>query len=123
MTRIIETGEDYDEFMGRPYFWGNPYVIGRDGNRKEVVWKSRLYFVNSPAHMAEIPKLVDKNLYCPGNCKPRACHVDFLVELAEAFKRGGISELQRLCSLERTKHRNATVSPFATRPEEAPLPH
>lgn len=31
--------EDFDVYIGRPGPYGNPFTIGRDGNRKEVIDK------------------------------------------------------------------------------------
>ncbi len=28
--------------------WGNPFHIGKDGNREEVVWKFKRYFYSNP---------------------------------------------------------------------------
>ena len=35
--------EDYDVYIGRGSKWGNPYRIGEDGTREEVIEKYRLY--------------------------------------------------------------------------------
>lgn len=31
--------EPYDVYIGRPSKWGNPFVIGKDGTREEVIAK------------------------------------------------------------------------------------
>ncbi|MHB8407807.1 MAG: DUF4326 domain-containing protein [Acidiferrobacterales bacterium] len=31
----------YDVYVGRPSKWGNPFVVGRDGSRSEVIQKYR----------------------------------------------------------------------------------
>jgi hypothetical protein len=33
--------EPYDVYIGRPSKWGNPFQIGRDGTRDEVIAKYR----------------------------------------------------------------------------------
>ena len=39
-TRVVHCRrERYDVYVGRPSPWGNPFVIGRDGTREEVVAK------------------------------------------------------------------------------------
>ena len=38
--------EEYDVYIGRPSVFGNPFTIGKDGDRKEVVEKYRFYFEN-----------------------------------------------------------------------------
>jgi len=37
MVINIKSGNNYDVYIGRPSKWGNPFVIGKDGTRKEVV--------------------------------------------------------------------------------------
>lgn len=78
----IHTGEDFDVFIGRPSIWGNPFVIGKDGTRDEVVSKYRKYLRASPKLMAQLETLCGKRLGC--YCKPASCHGDVLAELADA---------------------------------------
>lgn len=66
-------------YIGRPSKWGNPYTIGIDGNRKEVIEKYRMYLYTSGL-VRDIHELHDKHLICW--CKPKACHGDILIELA-----------------------------------------
>ena len=35
--------ENYDIYIGRGSKWGNPFVIGKDGSREEVVEKYRVF--------------------------------------------------------------------------------
>jgi len=35
-------------YIGRPSKWDNPFVIGRDGSRKEVIAKYRAWVVAHP---------------------------------------------------------------------------
>jgi hypothetical protein len=77
--------EFYDIYVGRgpqgePTTWGNPFIIGRDGTREEVIKKYRDYVLNSPELMAKLPELEGKILACW--CAPLACHADILVDLA-----------------------------------------
>jgi hypothetical protein len=67
-------------YIGRPSKWGNPFVIGRDGTRHEVVAKYRAYLLANPRLLAALPELAGKDLVCW--CAPEACHGDVLVELA-----------------------------------------
>ena len=58
-------------YVGRPSKWGNPFVIGRDGTRDEVVAKYRAWILQQPALMAALPKLPGKHLVCwwaPARC-------------------------------------------------------
>ena len=37
--------EKYDVYIGRPSKWGNPFTIGKDGTREEVIQKYREYIL------------------------------------------------------------------------------
>ena len=69
-------------YVGRPSKWGNPFAIGRDGNRIEVIAKYRTWISNNTALMAAIPELRGRNLVC--FCAPAACHGDVLLALANS---------------------------------------
>lgn len=70
----------YNVYVGRPSRWGNPYTIGKDGDREAVIRKYREYLLANPELMARLPELRGKVLGCW--CFPKACHADVLVELA-----------------------------------------
>lgn len=69
----------------RPTKWGNPFTIGRDGDRQQVVLKHRFWFEESdeaaPLREACHPELYGKWLGC--YCAPAMCHADYLCEFAE----------------------------------------
>lgn len=67
-------------YIGRPSKWGNPFVIGRDGSRAEVVAKYRAWIVTQPALMNALEELRGRDLVCW--CAPLACHGDVLIDLA-----------------------------------------
>jgi hypothetical protein len=69
-------------YIGRGSKWGNPFVIGKDGTREEVIAKYRQHLADSPELMDSLHELDGHWLGC--FCKPKACHGDVLVE---AFKR------------------------------------
>lgn len=69
------------QYIGRPSKWGNPYSIGKDGDRKEVIEKYRKYILNNPELLKALPELKGKRLGCW--CFPLSCHGDVLVELVE----------------------------------------
>ena len=73
--------EPYDVYIGRPSLWGNPFQIGRDGTRAEVIAKYRSYILGKPELLQQLEGLRGKTLACW--CKPQACHGDVLVELLE----------------------------------------
>lgn len=66
-------------YIGRPTKWGNPFVIGRDGDRNEVIRKYREYLGNSYL-LNHLHELRGKDLVCW--CAPEACHGDVLLKLA-----------------------------------------
>jgi hypothetical protein len=51
-------------YVGRPSKWGNPFVIGRNGSRDEVIAKYRAWIVRQPALMAALHELRGKDLVC-----------------------------------------------------------
>ena len=70
----------YDVYIGRPGKWGNPFMIGRDGDRATVIRKYEAYLLSSPALMASVSELKGKVLGCW--CAPCACHGDVLARIA-----------------------------------------
>jgi hypothetical protein len=69
--------EKYDVYIGRPSKWGNPYTIGVDGTREEVLLKYKMWLDTHPLPYRE---LRGKILGCW--CAPLPCHGDILMELA-----------------------------------------
>ena len=68
-------------YIGRPSKWGNPFVIGKDGNRKEVIQKYEEYLKqNNDLIVAVKKELKGKNLVC--HCAPLKCHGDVLLQIA-----------------------------------------
>lgn len=80
-TTVVHHREPHDVYIGRPSKWGNRFVIGRDGNRTEVIAKYRAWLMNQTALLADLHELRGKRLGC--YCAPKACHGDVLAELAD----------------------------------------
>jgi hypothetical protein len=81
MTRVVHCKkEEYDVYIGRPSKWGNPFVVGKDGSREEVIEKYRTYLLQNAELLASLHELKGKILGCW--CKPKACHGDVLAEMA-----------------------------------------
>jgi len=79
-TRVVHCKkESYDVYIGRPSKWGNPFIVGKDGTRKEVMKKYKLYIISNKKLFNELSELQGKVLGCW--CKPKSCHGDVLVEL------------------------------------------
>ena len=75
--------EPCDVYIGRGSIFGNPFEIGKDGNRKEVIEKFRkwLFYSDEAEEVRrEIPTLKGKVLGC--FCKPKKCHGDILLKIA-----------------------------------------
>lgn len=70
--------DKYTHYIGRGSVFGNPFKIGKDGNREEVIKKferyAREYVINI---IASIPKNAILGCYC----KPKACHGDVIIKI------------------------------------------
>jgi hypothetical protein len=81
--------EPYDVYIGREMRryglkeskWKNPYKIGRDGTRDEVIAKYEHRVRSRPELVAALPELRGKVLGCW--CAPEPCHGDVLLELVQ----------------------------------------
>lgn len=82
--RVVHLKHDpYDVRIDRQTHWGNPFVIGKDGTREEVIAKYRDWILSEPDIVAMVKReLRGKTLGCW--CAPKACHGDVLLELANA---------------------------------------
>jgi len=81
MPAVVHCKRDrFDVYIGRPSKWGNPFVIGRDGTRAEVIDKYRHWLLAQPQLMTALPELAGKVLGCW--CAPRPCHGDVLMDFA-----------------------------------------
>lgn len=73
--------QPYDVYIGRPSKWGNPFVIGKDGDRDEVIRKYRAWLALNPELLESLGELQGKRLGC--YCSPLPCHGDTLAGLAD----------------------------------------
>ena len=69
-------------YVGRPSAWGNPFRVGVDGARDEVVEKYRFWLRSQPDLLLRLHELRGRDLVCW--CAPLGCHADVLLELANA---------------------------------------
>jgi hypothetical protein len=68
-------------YIGRPSKWGNPFVIGRDGDRDTVVDKYETWVRGQPLLLEAIKReLRGVDLVC--FCAPQRCHGDVLLRIA-----------------------------------------
>ena len=67
-------------YIGRPGPWGNPFS---GGTREQNIAAHRAWFLASPVLVAKAQsELRGRTLVCW--CKPKACHGDVLLEVANA---------------------------------------
>ena len=72
------------EYVGRGSLYGNPFVIGKDGDRAEVIEKFKAH---AEAILKDKPDWLEplrgKDLVC--FCAPLPCHADVIIELLGAL--------------------------------------
>jgi hypothetical protein len=80
--RVVNLKVDnvFGVYIGRGGKWGNPFVIGKDGSREDVVEKYEVY-ARGKFSRDELLELKGATLKC--FCKPLACHGDVLVKLVK----------------------------------------
>ena len=84
MTEVVNARDsDYDVLIARPSKWGNPFRIGRDGNRDQVIKMYEVHIRCRPDLIAALTELAGKRLGC--YCKPLPCHGDVLLKLLAEF--------------------------------------
>jgi len=84
ITRVVNCQyDDFDVYIGRPTKWGNPFIIGKDGNRKEVINKYRDWIMKNDKLLIDVKELKGKTLGCW--CSPKECHGEILAKLADAI--------------------------------------
>ena len=89
MTKVVHVRkEPFDIYIGRAFAefnesdWHNPFHLGKDGDRKEVLRKYREYLLSHPDLFSRLHELRGKTLGCW--CRPKlACHGDVLAEFAD----------------------------------------
>ena len=81
-TKVVNIRfQDHDIYIGRGSKWGNPFKIGKDGNRKEVIDKYEEYIRKRPELLKDLNELKNKKLGC--YCFPLLCHGEVLIKLIE----------------------------------------
>lgn len=101
-TTVVHVDDEYDVYIGRVNHWrglkaspyANPFRIGLDGTRDEVIEKYRDWLLAQPDLVKRARReLTGKRLACW--CRPERCHGDVLVEViglgAADYRRGGVA--------------------------------
>ena len=60
MARVVHCKKS--QYIGRPSKWGNPFTIGRDGTRAEVIEKYARYLAATQRLLDALPELRGKTL-------------------------------------------------------------
>lgn len=69
-TKVVNcTKESCNVYIGRPSKWGNPFVIGKDGDRNDVVEKHMFWIIEQDELLDSVHKLCGKTLGC--FCAPK----------------------------------------------------
>jgi hypothetical protein len=93
MTKVVHCKKaPYDIYIGRGRDpktgelgpWGNPFKIGPDGDRNQVINKYRAWIKTQPQLLARLPELKDKTLGC--FCAPQLCHGHVLAAMADGLE-------------------------------------
>ena len=76
---------EYDFYCGRGSIFGNPYILGRDGSREQVIERYKEWFeflLRSKFVKTQLFLMQGKRLGC--HCKQKgrevACHVDIIAD-------------------------------------------
>lgn len=92
MIKVVHCQKQtYDILIDRTTMWGNPFHIGKDGNRSDVMNKFFLWITGRDYKnfkqkerqliLDNMDELRNKVLACW--CKPMACHGDIYKEILE----------------------------------------
>ena len=79
MKIVNHNNSIYDVYIGRPSKWGNPFEIGKDGTRAEVIEKYKKWILTQQHLLDSLDELEGKVLGCW--CPPNRCHGEVLIEL------------------------------------------
>ena len=97
-TTVVHCGQTvYDVLADRRSKFGNPFIVGVDGDRDEVCDMHILWLLewlqdrkeiwirgmNNKWVIEHLFLLKDKKIGC--HCAPKRCHVDFLAKLTNSF--------------------------------------
>ena len=85
MKVVNKYKEPFDVYIGSGSKWGNPFRIGIDGNRAQVIKLYHEYILKQPHLMKALPELKGKVLGC--YCAPKPCHGDILIQLVGAERK------------------------------------
>lgn len=76
-------------YCGRPSRLGNPYVVGRDGNRDEVIrkcWNDQRWLRSVQEFLDWLRTTNAENVILGCWCAPKRCHTEYIARLVAALK-------------------------------------
>ncbi len=76
-------------YVGRGSKWGNPFRIGADGDRANVIAKHEAWLRDQHELLRALDELRGYDLVC--FCAPQPCHGDLLLRLANATREDRIA--------------------------------
>lgn len=89
--------DEYDVFCGRPGPWGNPFVVGTHGTRRQccayhIEWLQGLRNApdGSPAPSKSSIRATLRGQRLGCFCVPKQCHADYLAEIANHVPKQGL---------------------------------
>lgn len=83
--------EKHTVYIGRGSIFGNPFVIGRNGSRNNVIKKYENWIKQNLWKGTKLTKRGQAIYNLPENailgcfCKPKACHGDIIIKIWEEF--------------------------------------
>ena len=84
MVAVNLRTSEYDIRIDRKSRWGNPFIIGKHGNRKDVIAKHRSWLWDEiradRITLSDLAELHEQRLGC--HCAPQPCHGDTLTAAA-----------------------------------------
>ena len=97
MTPVNMKYEEWDVLGDRRSPYGNPFKVGKDGTREEVLAKFHHYYYNRPAlRLRAHLRLKGKRVGCW--CKPKACHLDIIAADVNRDWSNGMPKEKATCS-------------------------
>ena len=82
-SKLVNHSLPHDIYIGRPSKFGNPFIIGKDGTRSEVIKKYHDWIITQPKLLEQLSELEGKILACWCQPEKEACHGHVLLKLLD----------------------------------------
>ncbi len=82
MRIVNKYKEKYTHYIGRGSIFGNPFRIGKDGNRTEVI-EQYAHYLSRPEAMIIVDRIYDlpEDAILGCYCHPKACHGEIIIKI------------------------------------------